>query len=635
MFPVATKTPPNPTGRRRKNKPKKTPNATPPSNTPKPQAVTRRRRRRAPVTPRTPKQEQMSGLWWLMGQFQVTSSTPTGPLELLVLHPASFPGTPYSAACQHFSHRHENSWQLSIEITTATTTGARVAVFALPDPDWNPNNIPPAMVWGAVLNGMGTMATVTGTGTSRTTFRLRTSTNRLSNATPPGSNYLGYAAAVMVIYLLEAPLALTGTGALMVTIMAKVAMKVVNPIPGFMAFTSDIQPGPGPGPAPGPTIAWNIVIKSGHQTQAIPSTWYNSHVASAWLAGGIYLRLPAGETKPTGDLAITGSPQWYTVYTCTVEAQNWHNNDSQLETPKYFVTWAEPDSFVCQIVGFATLENALNQAKKITGLIPHGVETCLVYSGTVASWTNYFTISNTGDQTIGFVQVATTEYTAPVYKDADLGSGLGPGQVRLRSFERTLPRPSVEQIYDNLNCQGPQTPWPSEWTLGACSPDYYNVSRADFQTPTTTYSQFNNLSEQYKKLPQPSLIQSKPPMNSLLRSLLNLPPGISASLPTKFPQLSSQLAKSLTSDLFSPIPGPCYSPISTPPPQSVQPPSSLEELSRRLQELKTSQDIGQRQLPSIYELPRNPYDDEDEDHECDDPMCDRCFEDDTPCGTPV
>lgn len=365
---------------------------------------------------RAPKTESSPGIWWLMGQFQVSSTSPTGPLELMVLHPTTFPDSPYAAQCMHHTHRIERRWELSIEITTATTTGARVAVFALPDPDWNPGTIPPEMVWGSCLNGMGSLATVTGTGQHKSRFVLNTSTRRLSNAVPPTSNYLGYASAVIVVYLLERPLALTGSGAMTVSVMARVSMQVVNPIPGFLSFVTTPTPGPGPEPHP-TTQSWSIQIANGKATTNITSTWYNSHVGSAWLAGGIYLKMPS--TRPTsGDITVQGEPKAFTVYTSTVQAINWHNNRGTTRTPRYFVLWFEPGSYACQMVGFEKAENAINQAKKETGLVPSGVESCLIYSGTPKSWSAYFTLSATGANTIGFVEYATTAFSQPIYSSS-------------------------------------------------------------------------------------------------------------------------------------------------------------------------------------------------------------------------
>lgn len=427
-------------------------------------ATSRRRRRRRPTLqvqprvfggrgrgrgrgglPRTPKAYSQPGLWWLLGQFQVGATTPAGPLELVVLHPANFPNTPYSAACMHHTHRVERQWDLKIEVTTATTTGARVAVFALPDPDWNPNTITPDMVWGSCLNGMGTLATVTGTGQTTSRFRLRTATNKLSNAHPNERNYLGYSAAVLVIYLLERPIAVTGQAVLTVSVLARVDLEVYNPIPGFLAFNSDQPPGPGPGPAPQPT-AWSITIPKAKLTANMDNTWYNSHEASAWLAGGIYLKLPP--TRPTGatDVKVTGDPKSFAVYSATVEAIGWHDNRGHIKTPKYFVTWREPASSVNQIVGFEEFENAANQARGETGLVPGGAESCLIYSGTPGKWSDYWAVPANVDVTISFVQQMLTSSSGSIYSgniwydcaaagmDVALplrsGEGLGPREVR-------------------------------------------------------------------------------------------------------------------------------------------------------------------------------------------------------------
>lgn len=397
------------------------------------------------------------GLWWLAGQFQLSANSKTGPLELIVLHPTSFPATPYSSACAHHTHRTERRWELSVEVTTATTTGARVAVFALPDPDWNPGHIGVEMVWAACMNGMGAMAAVTATGRHASRFVLATSTQRLSNALPPTGNYLGYAAAVLVVYLLEPPMALTGSGALTVTVMARVDVTVHNPVPGFLQFTQ--QP-PAPGPTPGPVqSSWAIQLPSGKVSTTIGSTWQNSHTASAWLAGGIYLRLPGTKPTATSDVYITGKPRGFTVYTISVATKNWHNNDSQQETPQYFTLWYEPGSSVCQVVGFNTPENAINQARKQTGLIPHGAECCLIYSGTVQAWSNYFVLPSTGAASISFVEYMATDYSVDVYKNQLSDYDLAASGVAVDLPLRT--RPPVGEGWGpapNLHCESGPTP---------------------------------------------------------------------------------------------------------------------------------------------------------------------------------
>lgn len=354
------------------------------TNPPPPQnkAANRRRRRqpknKAPTQNKAPRRAKprMPGVnpWFLLGEFKVSSSQAPGPLEEILLHPTEFPTSPYATQTAHHTHRREKHWQLEIQVTTATNTGFRAAAILLPDPQMVTRNIPPGLIWSAVLNGTGAMMSSTGTGHTRAKLRVPQTTGLLSNAPPPGPNWTGFAAGSLIIYLLDPPIGLTGTSEVNITILARVDMDLVGPMAGFSAWAAQVDPKPGP---PGPGGSWVINVSDPEQSMAV-----NDHVGSAWLAGGYYWRLD--NTRPSwakGELWVGG------VYKASHAAKDWQDNYAQRKTPIYFVIWREPGSETTQVVGFENLRDAKNQADGHTGSVPPQAECCLYYhDGGTAKW---------------------------------------------------------------------------------------------------------------------------------------------------------------------------------------------------------------------------------------------------------
>lgn len=308
-----------------------------------------------------------------------------GPLRTVVLHPTLFPDTPYATQCAHHTHRVETRWHLDIRVTAAATTGLRAAVLFMADPRMGARELPSGVVWSAVLNGQGTIASSTGNGQTKTSFHLPRTTQALSNAAIDpslGANLSGFAAGAVCIHLLDPPIGLTNTTSVNITILAKVELRLQGPITGFMAWSGTPIPGPGPGPhpAPQPTDGFTVTIPP---TDNIP---LNSHTASAWLAGGMYWRLP---DAPGGD--FSGSIWTFSVYQNRGNAaMHWENNDQAERDPRYFVTWEEPGSGVLQVVGFENYQDAYNQATGHTGLVAHGVECCISYNNNTVKWEDRF-----------------------------------------------------------------------------------------------------------------------------------------------------------------------------------------------------------------------------------------------------
>lgn len=317
-----------------------------------------------------------------MAELTVSSDTPPGPLENLVLHPTTFPNTPYYTQCQHHTHRRERTWHVDIRVTTASNTGFRAAVLLLADPRMLGRTLPSSVIWSAVMNQTGAIATSTGTGSTRATFRVPATTPTLSNSALNSAltTTVGFAAGSIAVYLLDPPIGITGNSKVTVTVLARVELTLIGPITGFMAWTQDPTPGPGPAPpVPKPGFVYRMT-KDG----LIP---LNSHTASAWLAGGCYWQLP----DQPGDAHISGECWTFAVYqVSTYTPYNWQDNDSINHDPRYLVTWMEPGSPVLQIVGFVRYEDAKNQALGHTSLVGHGSENCITYHSTAVTFKERF-----------------------------------------------------------------------------------------------------------------------------------------------------------------------------------------------------------------------------------------------------
>lgn len=341
--------------------PKRKPSGRPASGRPKP------RPRPNPSRPSPTESRE----WWMLGEFAATSSTSPGVLETVMLHPSTFPLTPYAAACAHHTHRRELLWEFDVHVTGASTTGVRAAVGVIPDPNWDPRAVSRSMMWGMVGNGMATMISGNGTGSKRATLSVRGATDRLSNAQPTERNWLGFSSGIFCVMLLDPVQGVTAEFKVSIVVLARVRLVVHSPVPGFMAWASNYV-------EPQGSKYWMKV----QNQQNMP---LNSHTASAWLAGGKYLLMTQSAA------GATMAPKWvaFGVYTASHHAFNWENNDSQSKDPRYFVLWHEPGSGVLQMIGFENLPTAQAQAAGSTGLVPHGTELCVSYSGE-ARWGNRF-----------------------------------------------------------------------------------------------------------------------------------------------------------------------------------------------------------------------------------------------------
>lgn len=376
-----------------------------------------------------------------MSEFSINANMPPGPVGKILLHPTNFPGTPYASNCQNFTHRVERSWEIDIEVTTAANTGFRAGVVMLADPQLIDNPLPSGMIWSAVLSGQGAMMTSTGTGRSRQKLRLPMSTIRLSNAAMPpfSTSVVGFSAGYLTVHLLDPPIGITGDSSVRVTVLARVDLTVSGPMSGFMIWSATHE---APGPDPTPSATFTITVKAAATQMPL-----NNHVASAWLAGGYYLKFPDSPTQ-MNNAKWDGECWAMAVYTCSHQGVNWQDNYSSSTEPTYYVVWREPGSAVTQLIGFVSYEDAKNQADGHTGMIGGQKELCIIYhGGTSPNWNTRW--EGVADNTVlSFNLVHKGGNAWPIWKTAAPGGRrmptpeLGPGGQQGAGRSYWLPGPS-------------------------------------------------------------------------------------------------------------------------------------------------------------------------------------------------
>lgn len=309
------------------------------------------------------------------------------------------------------TQRQEARWEMQAFVTTATFTGCRLGILALSDPGYDGASLSPQLVWGAIMNQKGTMVEASGTSGKRTKFAVATPTHALSNATPPQpNNMVGYAAAVAILYCLQAPIALHETMDLSVTVMARCLIRCSNPIPGYALYQTPIAHTDHNVPEGAkPTWILNVAAtpyndtKPGASSTMYRGEWVKSHNGGAWLAGGYYMYfmhwgqaapkdgVPSTNTTSSGygPVTIYGDPKRCCVYTTDDTFPLWQDNDKANKRPKYFVTHVNPIHHSVWLVGFQLLEHAMMQARGDTGMVPHGAELCIRYNQ-IPTWQESF-----------------------------------------------------------------------------------------------------------------------------------------------------------------------------------------------------------------------------------------------------
>lgn len=375
-----------------------------------------------------------------------------------MLHPTTLPITPYASRTANCTHRVELAWQIRVFITTAATTGARVALLALPDPT-HATQLTEDMVWAATCNGRGTMVEATGNYQRTASFTLQTSTRVLSNARPTGNdNYLGYSSATLIAWCLQPPIGIGDANIeLKCTIMARCHLQCLNPIPGFglaqLGIGDDATRPHGP-------PAWKITRMTSKISDTMTMAdsgepWCKSHTGNIILAGGYYFdfwnhgaKAPTGGSSTVGGstgtskgITIQGEPCSGCVYTCTSGFPPWQTNRRANVVPKYFCITRSPVTGVCFMVGFATLDPACAQASNAWASIPPSAELCIRYDK-APTWGQFHPMNATGEMDLVFYEVFRVPGASPVYNPINTM----PSSLALSSQFRML------QLNDTPDC---------------------------------------------------------------------------------------------------------------------------------------------------------------------------------------
>nr|QUS52779.1 hypothetical protein 3 [Mute swan feces associated tombus-like virus 4] len=443
--------------------------------------------------------------WFPLVAASVSGSSKPGVLETVWLHPGFFPGTPYNLACTNYASRHEYSWEFRIYVTTATTTGMRLAAAILPTPLWTGSEVSAEVVWGLICNGRGTMITTSGTRNIGTKLRVRGTTALLSNTWPTETNKVGCTDGLLIVYCLQPPIGITEATSLQVQVMARVTLSQFNPCPNFMTLTPVPEPSPAPTP-PAPTPHPSTAEFAICCYEDAMGQWEFSHTGDAWCAGGMYIGFmddganhsPKLAVQPQGNpnvIGMLGVPHANCVYAaCDVNGRelsmpDWETAWGVRKRPQFFTIYWGPVSNANFIVGFADLPNAILQAEEKFDQIPRNAELCVRYSGhprwaeafplSSVQWTTWqpepdsctSMPSNVHSKIIYFTRVHTGLNPLPIWKQGwaikpDLATAslppfqLGEGQAACPSLLRT----HLPQLASML------TPTQQDHTYATCLP---------------------------------------------------------------------------------------------------------------------------------------------------------------------
>lgn len=243
---------------------------------------------------------------------------------------------------------------------------------------------------------------------------------------------LGFAAANLVCWLLQRPIALTASTTIQMTVMARVCLRLINPIPGFGLMQHGIfnhHPiAPGTPPDWTFTRAWgsaSSVTNQDYFKDDKPMNWSTcpwvlSHHGDAQLAGGYYLDFwnhtgpaPIGGSNSTlfnngynPSITIKGKVQYGCVYICDTMFPLWTTNRGRRATPRYFAVIRRPFFGQVLMVGFESLEHASNQASNRAALVPPDAELCITYN-TVPLWEEFHPATENNEMKLLFWRVFT------------------------------------------------------------------------------------------------------------------------------------------------------------------------------------------------------------------------------------
>ena len=281
-----------------------------PAAQPQPRRAPRRRRRlrQSSNGQRTGRRELTP--WFMVYTRKVTMS-PQTPVILFnkILHPSSFPNTPYFNGNADFAFRVEHRVEFDIIVTSGTLVGSRFAV-ALDRTLSNPRIADRQLLLNLVLNGLGAMVSAAGPTERRTTFSVSGPTSQLSNSPPPTLDLVGFSQGRVLVGMIDPPtLGEDVQVSVDVTVSMRVDFTPMVPSPQtltglILPFPPGPEPGPGPGPHPDPdpdlVVTWS-------QAQQLPPAVH--HTGDIYLASGAFWRCDAAADKMADTGGHPVSPQ--------------------------------------------------------------------------------------------------------------------------------------------------------------------------------------------------------------------------------------------------------------------------------------------------------------------------------------
>lgn len=313
-------------------------------------------------------------------QVVMHTTTPT-VLFNRILHPSSFPNTPYFNGNADFAFRVEHTVEFDILITSGTLVGSRFAVV-LDRTLSNPRIADRTLLLNLVLNGLGAMVAAAGPTERRASFGVRGPTAELSNSPPPSLDLVGFSQGRVIIGTIDPPT--VGGDDLPITVDVTVMMRVgfTPRVPSpqtlsglVLPFPPGPEPGPGPFPVPDPEgdlqVSWS-------QAQQLPPAVH--HTGDIYLGSGSYWRTDAAGDKMESVGGHPVSPQsWASgrrpmpncVYQVVQPANlpawpfattGYNSWGGPGAIPRYFTCYSSAAGGWTGLVGFSDLYSAVLQA---------------------------------------------------------------------------------------------------------------------------------------------------------------------------------------------------------------------------------------------------------------------------------
>lgn len=343
-----------------------------------------------------------------------------------------------------------------------------MVVLPLADPSINQNSPDLQTAFQQVAAGRAVMIGISGSAVHNGQVALTITGARLSNATPDSTNYLGYAAGSLHVFLADAPIGLTERTTVSVTVLARVLVQGVGPCTGFMRMEAQ------------PPDERKVGCTISDVNQQAP---LRAHSGDIWLAGGYYLKVSADWVK-------TGRFSRGAVYVANVEMAEWQDNDRENVLPHFFCLYTFGDG-VSILVGFRTISAASRFAADPRAS-SHGDALCVRYSISQVKWKEVVKGADSGPLTFYFHPLSGLRFSPPKPPGGISGPSSpnfpGMSQAHLQEWSelfarfvslsqdssmgsnRSWSRPTRPSSPSSLSLRATAPDWDEEETVGCCWP---------------------------------------------------------------------------------------------------------------------------------------------------------------------